>query len=75
MSTISLRISDKESKLIRDYAKTKGISISDLVREAIMEKIEDDIDINLYMKSMKKHRDNPEDISFDEMMKELDLNE
>ncbi|HZJ76096.1 MAG TPA: DUF6290 family protein [Oscillospiraceae bacterium] len=75
MSTISLRISDKESKLIRDYAKTKGISISDLVREAIMEKIEDDIDINLYMESMKKHRDNPEDISFDEMMKELDLNE
>ncbi|NLW39987.1 MAG: ribbon-helix-helix protein, CopG family [Tissierellia bacterium] len=75
MSIISLRISSEEDKLIRDYAKTKGISISDLVREAVMEKIEDDIDINIYTEAMKEHEENPQDISFDEMMEELDLND
>lgn len=75
MSIISLRISSEEDKLIRDYAKTKGISISDLVREAVMEKIEDDIDINIYTEGMKEHEENPQDISFDEMMEELDLND
>lgn len=75
MGIISLRLNKDEDKLIRDYAKVKGISISDLVREAAIEKIEDDIDISLYNEAMKDHKENPQDISFDEMMEELDLDE
>lgn len=30
--TISFRLSDEESKLIKDYAQVNNISVSDLVR-------------------------------------------
>lgn len=75
MSIISLRLNKDEDRLIREYAKVKGISISDLIREATLEKIEDDIDIALYDEAMKEHEENPKDISFREMMKELELDE
>ncbi|XKE96493.1 DUF6290 family protein (plasmid) [Metaplanococcus flavidus] len=45
MATISLRVDDRDSKLIRDYAKLKNTSVSDLMRNAIIEKIEDELDV------------------------------
>ena len=45
MATISLRVNDRDSKLIRDYAKLKNSSVSDLMRNAIIEKIEDELDV------------------------------
>jgi uncharacterized protein (DUF1778 family) len=45
MATFSLRVDDRDSKLIRDYAKLKNTSVSDLMRNAIIEKIEDEIDL------------------------------
>lgn len=45
MAMISLRVDDRDSKLIRDYAKLKKTSVSDLMRNAIIEKIEDEIDL------------------------------
>lgn len=45
MATISLRVDERDSKLIRDYAKLKKTSVSDLMRNAIIEKIEDEIDL------------------------------
>ena len=45
MATISLRVDDRDSKLIRDYAKLKNTSVSDLMRNAIIEKIEDEVDV------------------------------
>jgi len=45
MATFSLRVDDRDSKLIRDYAKLKNTSVSDLMRNALIEKIEDEIDL------------------------------
>jgi len=39
------------------------------------EKNEDEIDLDLYKQAMKEHNENPKDISYDEMMTELDFNE
>jgi RHH-type rel operon transcriptional repressor/antitoxin RelB len=75
MNTINLRISDEDNKLVRDYAKANNITISDLVRNSVLEKIEDDIDLKLYNQAMKDHKENPQDISFDEMMVDLGFNE
>ena len=68
MKLITLRINDDDNNLIRNYAKDKNISISELIRQAVLEKIEDEIDLDLYKKAMKEHNENPQDISFDEMM-------
>ena len=35
----------EEEKLFRDYAKFHGITVSDLIRTAVIEKIENEIDI------------------------------
>ena len=46
--TISLRLSEEDAKLIKDYAKINNISVSDLIRQAVIEKIEDEIDLAAY---------------------------
>jgi hypothetical protein len=75
MNIITLRINDDENKLVRDYAKANNTSISELMRTSVLEKIEDDIDLKLYYQGMKDHKENPQDISFDEMMSELGFDE
>jgi len=75
MNIITLRINDNDNKLVRDYAKANNITISDLIRDSVLERIEDDIDLKLYNQAMKNHKENPQDISFDEMMTELGFNE
>ena len=71
MTVISLRIDEKEDRLIKEYAKTKNISVSALIRSSVLEKIEDEIDLGLYNQAMKEHRENPQSISFEDMLKEL----
>ena len=72
MGTISLRMDEEDEKLIKEYAKTKNITVSSLIRNAVLEKIEDEIDMDLYHIAMKQHIANPQVVSFDEMMKEID---
>ena len=73
MGTISLRMDKENEKLIKEYAKTKNITVSSLIRNAVLEKIEDEIDMDLYHIAMKQHIANPQVVSFDEMMKEIDF--
>jgi len=73
MSIISLRMNKEEEKIIKEYAKANNISVSELFRSSVLEKIETDIDVALYQEAMKEHQDAPNDISFDEMVKELDI--
>ena len=73
MGTISLRMDEEDEKLIKEYAKTKNITVSSLFRNAVLEKIEDEIDMDLYHIAMKQHIANPQVVSFDEMMKEIDF--
>ena len=40
--TISVRLSDKDTELVKAYAEMNNISSSDLVRHAVLEKIEDE---------------------------------
>ena len=73
MGTISLRMDEEDEKLIKEYAKTKNITVSSLFRNAVLEKIEDEIDMDLYHIAMKQHIANPQVVPFDEMMKEIDF--
>lgn len=50
MGTISLRLSEKDDELIRKYAELNNIDLSSLVREAVIEKIEEDYDLTLFDK-------------------------
>lgn len=70
MTPISLRGDEYNSKLIRDYAKLNKTSVSDSKRNAIINKIEDEIDLenfNRVLPCMEKT------YSLDDVKKELGL--
>ena len=71
--TISVRLSEEDTKLIKAYANINNISLSDLIRNAILEKIEDEYDLECYNKAKKKFDKNPKTHTLDEVKKELGL--
>lgn len=72
---VSVRLSEKEDILIRNYARLNNISVSELFRRAVLEKIEDEIDLKAYEKAMEEYKKNPVTYTLDEVAKELGLDE
>ena len=70
---ISLRMSQEEERLIKKYAEIWGLSVSELIRQAVMEKIEDEIDLELAQKALAEYEANPISYSMEEIKKELGL--
>ena len=71
--TISLRLNEKESLLFKKYAEIKKMSVSELIRQTVMERIEDEYDLNAYDKAMEEHLKNPIVYSQTEVQKMLGL--
>lgn len=72
--TISLRLNDNDSDLIKAYADMNGLSMSELFRKAVMERIEDEFDLKLYETRMEEYiTSGKESRPIDELWKELDL--
>ena len=71
--TISVRLSKEDSELIKKYAEMNNISLSDLIRNTILEKIEDEYDLKCYYEAMEEYKKNPRTYTMDETKKELGL--
>ncbi len=71
--TISLRLSDEDTLLIKKYAELNKLSVSDLIRQTVMERIENEYDLEMFDKAMREYKDNPVSYSLDEVEKELGL--
>lgn len=71
--TISVRLNDKETELIKAYAEINNISLSDLVRNAVIEKIENEYDLECYKKAMEEYKKNPKTYTIEEIKEELEL--
>lgn len=71
--TISVRLSDKDTELIKAYADINNISLSDLIRNAVLEKIEDEYDLECYKKAIEEYKKNPVTYSHEEVAKMLEL--
>ncbi|MDR1669639.1 MAG: DUF6290 family protein [Oscillospiraceae bacterium] len=70
--TISLRLNNEESVLFKKYAELNGMSVSELVRQSVIERIEDEYDLNAYEKAIAEYRENPVTYSLDDVERELD---
>ncbi|MCR3906230.1 type II toxin-antitoxin system RelB family antitoxin [Peloplasma aerotolerans] len=64
--SISIRMNEKELELIKKYAELNGSSVSEVMRKAILEKIEDEFDIFLYEKAFKSYEQNPKTYTIEE---------
>lgn len=71
--TISVRLSDKDTELIKAYAEINNISLSDLIRNAVLEKIEDEYDLECYKKAVEEYEKNPKTYTLEEVKEELEL--
>lgn len=71
--TISLRLNDEDTKLIKKYAEINNVSISELFRQAVIERIEDEIDLSAYKESMNEYKADPVTYRHEEVKKMLGL--
>lgn len=71
--TVSLRLNKEDEKLIKKYAELKNISLSELFRSALIEKIEDEYDLQAYKKAIEEYKKNPVTYTHEEVAKMLDL--
>lgn len=70
---VSLRLSKEDEALIRSYAALKKISVSEMIRQAVMEKIEDEYDLKAYEQAMAAYKADPVTYSMDEVGEILGL--
>lgn len=76
MSVISLRLNEKEEKLLKEVSDFEGVGISSYIKKIIFEKLEDEYDIKLADKAYKNYIDSGmKTTSFDDLVKELGFDE
>ena len=73
MSALSIRLNDDEKKIINAYAKFNNKTITQVVKEAILEKIENEFDLNELNKAIEEYEKNPISYSSDEVWKMLGI--
>jgi uncharacterized protein (DUF1778 family) len=72
-NSITFRVSQEQMRLIGSYAKIQGEPLSKLVREAILEKIEDAMDYAAGEAAWKEHLKNPQTISHQKLAQKYGL--
>lgn len=70
---ISLRLSEKDAAIIKGYAKLHGLTVSELVRRSVFERIEDELDLEAYEKALADYQKDPVNYSIEEVERELGL--
>lgn len=50
--TISLRLNDEDTLLIKKYAELNKMSVSELIRQTVMERIENEYDLELLIRQL-----------------------
>ena len=71
MATMTMRLDDADARLVRKYASFEGKSISDFIRDAVFEWIEDQEDLAALRKAMEA--DDGTRYTHAEVLKELGL--
>ncbi|WP_406546132.1 type II toxin-antitoxin system RelB family antitoxin [Succinimonas sp.] len=71
--TISFRLNETDTDIIKAYAKMRGMTVSELIRGIVMEHIEEKSDLQEYEKACAAYKKDPETFALDDVIKELDL--
>lgn len=71
--TITIRMTEEQRKLADSYAKCKGVTLSQAIKDAFFETIEDEFDVAEAEMALAEHEKNPKTISFEELSKEFGL--
>ena len=70
---ISIRMTDEEKRLADAYARLNGVSLSEAIKRAYFEKIEDEYDIALADAALRDYEKDHKTYSHEEIKKMLGL--
>ena len=74
MAHVSLRVTEEEKAWMDNYAKLHGVNLSDAVKEAFFEKLEDEYDLNCVRRhEAEKAKGHLKYFTMDEVKKELNF--
>lgn len=68
---ITVKLNEEELALFKKFAQKRWLSVPEMMREVVMEKIEDEYDLMAYEETVDAHRRNQSSFSLDEVKKEL----
>lgn len=71
--TISIRLSEEENKIIRKVAKIKHKTVSEFIRETLMETIELEFDMQLFQEALNEFKNDSTTIPHDEVKRKLGI--
>lgn len=73
MATITVRVSEDEKKFLDAMAKFEGKSLSELLKTTTLDSLEDAYDAHVGDKAYEEYLSNPNTVTHDELIKELEL--
>lgn len=71
--TVSLRLSDEDEKLFKSYAKSNRMTLSEFIRNTVLERIEDEYDLKVYREAVDEFKKDPTTYTLDEMKGRLGI--
>lgn len=74
MSTITVRLNEEEERIYKEYSEFKNIPLSTLMKGALEEEIEDEVDLKAILAyEQRLENGDVEYIPFDEVKKRLEM--
>ncbi|WP_338950322.1 type II toxin-antitoxin system RelB family antitoxin [Fusobacterium nucleatum] len=74
MSVVSIRFNDDEEEILKNYVKSKGLNLSQYIKNLIFEKIEEEYDLKSVQEYLKAKSEGTLNlIPFEEAIKEWDI--
>ncbi len=65
--------SPEEEALIESYRRLTGMTTSEIIRSSTIQRIEDELDLDMIREALSEHRSDPKTFTFEEEMKRSGL--
>lgn len=65
--------SPEEEALIESYRQLTGMTTSEIIRSSTIQRIEDDLNLDMIREALSEHRSDPKTFTFEEEMMRLGL--
>ena len=73
MAHVFIKLNKEEKRLFNKYCSKNGMKLSSAMKNALLEKIEDEYDLALYESAMAEYEKNPVTYSLEEVRKEFGI--
>jgi stalled ribosome rescue protein Dom34 len=73
--TLSIRLNDDDTMLIKKYAQLNNTSVSEFVRRAVIERIEDEYDLKCYYEAIEEFKKNPVTYTHEQIREMLEIDD